>query len=198
MPGLTLEELTDRVMSTVHGEEAEPHVFAALHMLSGCGSSQAYLLFFCASAKVELRKMHNHKHAEIEKVCFGNNFINIARPHFHSWIFTELPEIFPELELQISVLLAHPRGPFPTVPLQVPPTARGFTVEQCCGYSWMATAPVVRDEASAIRYCSGFADAVVAFSTELLISLTSARRFLERPALVLLEPTGAFSPSPIT
>src|SRR5215472_18157723 len=112
--GLTLEELTDRVMSTVHGEDAEPHVFAVLHMLSGCGSSQAYLLFFCASAKVGLRAMHNHKHAETEKVCFEKHFINMALPHFHSWILTELPGIFPELELQVSFLLAYPRGPFPT------------------------------------------------------------------------------------
>jgi len=64
--GLTLEELTDRVMSTVHGEDAEPHVFAALHMLSGCGSSQAYLLFFCPLATAELRTMLNNRNEPIK------------------------------------------------------------------------------------------------------------------------------------
>jgi hypothetical protein len=35
-------------MSIVHGAEAEPQVFAALHMLAGSASSHAYLLFACA------------------------------------------------------------------------------------------------------------------------------------------------------
>ena len=61
MLGLTLEELTDRVMSTVQGDDAEPHVLAALHMLSGCDSSQAYLLFVCALAQAELRTAHKSK-----------------------------------------------------------------------------------------------------------------------------------------
>jgi len=45
MPGFTLEELPALVMSTVHGAEAEPQVFAAVHMLAGSASSHAYLLF---------------------------------------------------------------------------------------------------------------------------------------------------------
>ena len=77
MLGLTLEELTDRVMSTLHGEVADPHVLAALHMLSGCGSSQAYLLFFCALPGIEPSTIHNTKEA-IENVNFGRYFISIT------------------------------------------------------------------------------------------------------------------------
>jgi len=35
IPGFTLEALPDLVMSIMHGDEAEPQVLAALHMLSG-------------------------------------------------------------------------------------------------------------------------------------------------------------------
>src|SRR5689334_20255774 len=56
IPGFTLAELPDLVTSIVHGDEAEPQVLAALHMLSGCFSSQAYLFFFCACAGAQLRK----------------------------------------------------------------------------------------------------------------------------------------------
>ena len=35
IPGFTLEESADLVMSIVHFDEAEPQVLAALHMLSG-------------------------------------------------------------------------------------------------------------------------------------------------------------------
>jgi hypothetical protein len=39
-----------RLMSTVQGTELDPHVFSALHMLSGCGSEQIYfLLLRCSS-----------------------------------------------------------------------------------------------------------------------------------------------------
>src|SRR5579871_1913397 len=92
MLGLTLEELTDRVMSTVQGEDAEPHVFAALHMLSGCGSSQAYLLFFCALAAAELKTMQNNKNEAIGKGRGGKDFISIIPPHFHSRKFTSFQE----------------------------------------------------------------------------------------------------------
>src|SRR5215469_3016300 len=87
MLGLTLEELTDRVMSTVHGEDAEPHVFAALHMLSGWGSLQAYLLF-CALANAGLKTIQNNKTKVIDKARGKKKFTSIARPHFHSRIFT--------------------------------------------------------------------------------------------------------------
>lgn len=86
MLGLTLEEPTDRVMSTVQGEEAEPHVLAGLHMLSGCGSSHAYLLF-CALARAEVRTMHNNKDEAIDKVPGGRMFVNMATPHFDSRMF---------------------------------------------------------------------------------------------------------------
>jgi hypothetical protein len=74
-------------MSTVHGEDAEPHVFAALHMLSGWGSLQAYLLF-CALANAELRTIQNNKTKAIEKVRGEKKFTSIARPHFQTRIFT--------------------------------------------------------------------------------------------------------------
>jgi hypothetical protein len=64
-------------MSTLHGEVSDPHVLAALHMLSGCGSSQAYLLFFCALPDIEPSTIHNDKEA-IEKAGFGRYFIGIA------------------------------------------------------------------------------------------------------------------------
>jgi hypothetical protein len=48
MLGFTLQELAPRVISIVHGDEADPQVLAALHMLSGCASSHAYLLLFWA------------------------------------------------------------------------------------------------------------------------------------------------------
>jgi hypothetical protein len=56
IPGFTLAELAPLVISTVHGDEAEPQVLAALHMLSGFSSSHTYLLFFCACAIAELSR----------------------------------------------------------------------------------------------------------------------------------------------
>jgi hypothetical protein len=50
--GFTLAELADLLMLIVHGDEAEPQVLTVLHMVSGCGSSHAYLLFACASSSV--------------------------------------------------------------------------------------------------------------------------------------------------
>src|SRR6266576_3062639 len=57
----TFAESADRVMSTVHIDEADPQVFEALHMFSGCASSHMYLLFFCACAVVQFseRKLNN-------------------------------------------------------------------------------------------------------------------------------------------
>jgi hypothetical protein len=46
IPGLTLDELPALVMSMVQGALADPQVLAAVHMLAGSASSQAYLLFF--------------------------------------------------------------------------------------------------------------------------------------------------------
>ena len=43
-------------MSIVHCAEVEPHVLAALHMLSGCTSSHAYLPFFCACAVAQFSR----------------------------------------------------------------------------------------------------------------------------------------------
>jgi len=57
MSAFTFAEVADLVMSIVHTDEAEPQVFEALHMLSGWSSSHMYLLFFCACAVVELRRM---------------------------------------------------------------------------------------------------------------------------------------------
>jgi hypothetical protein len=48
IPGLTLAELPDLVTSIVQGDVAEPQVLAALHRLSGVGSSQTNLLLACA------------------------------------------------------------------------------------------------------------------------------------------------------
>jgi hypothetical protein len=56
IPGFTLAELADLVTSIVHADEADPQVLAALHMLSGCLSSQTYLLFFCACALGQLSR----------------------------------------------------------------------------------------------------------------------------------------------
>src|SRR5277367_4112419 len=55
MPGVTLAAVEDLVTSIVHEDEGEPQVFPALHRLSGCASSHAYLLFFCACAMAQLR-----------------------------------------------------------------------------------------------------------------------------------------------
>jgi hypothetical protein len=60
MLGFTLAELADLVTLIVHGDEAEPQVLAALHIVSGCGSSHMYLLFACASPPVR-RRMQVHK-----------------------------------------------------------------------------------------------------------------------------------------
>src|SRR5712664_4813419 len=54
--GFTLAESADLLTSTVHGDEGEPQVLAALHMLSGCSSSHAYLPFFCACTVAELSR----------------------------------------------------------------------------------------------------------------------------------------------
>jgi hypothetical protein len=53
--GFTLAESPDLVTSTVHVDDAEPQVLAAVHMLSGWLSSHAYLLFFCPSVGAQLR-----------------------------------------------------------------------------------------------------------------------------------------------
>ncbi len=45
MPGLTVELPPDLRTLIVQTEELDPQVFAALHMSSGFGSSQTYLLF---------------------------------------------------------------------------------------------------------------------------------------------------------
>jgi hypothetical protein len=56
-----LAELEDLVISTVQTDEADPHVFEAVHMLSGDASSHIYLLFFCACAVVQFRERTIHK-----------------------------------------------------------------------------------------------------------------------------------------
>src|SRR5882762_3729028 len=65
IPGFTLTELVDLVMSIMQGDEGEPQVLAALHMLSGCASSHTYLLFFCACAVAQLSRtiQHNENNA---------------------------------------------------------------------------------------------------------------------------------------
>jgi hypothetical protein len=52
IPGLTVEPPPDLRTSILHASEPDPHVFAAVHMSAGCGSSQTYLLF--ASVKAPL------------------------------------------------------------------------------------------------------------------------------------------------
>jgi hypothetical protein len=56
MPGFTLAELDDLVMSIGQGDEVDPQVVAALHIVSGCFSSHMYLLFFCACANPPVRR----------------------------------------------------------------------------------------------------------------------------------------------
>ena len=69
MPGFALTEFPDLVMSTVHGEEAEPRVLAGLHMLSGRSSSQAYLLFFCGCATAQHSRMTQERKSDIDCAC---------------------------------------------------------------------------------------------------------------------------------
>jgi hypothetical protein len=47
--------VADLVTLIVHSDEADPQVFEALHMFSGCASSHVYLLFFWAWADIQLR-----------------------------------------------------------------------------------------------------------------------------------------------
>src|ERR1700685_973093 len=54
--GFTLAEFDPLRISIVQADEAEPQVLAAVHMLSGCGSSHAYLPFFCACAVAHARR----------------------------------------------------------------------------------------------------------------------------------------------
>src|SRR5882672_456433 len=61
IPGFTLAEVADRVMSIMQGDEGEPQVLAALHMLSGCASSHTYLPLFCACAVAQFRKTMQDK-----------------------------------------------------------------------------------------------------------------------------------------
>ena len=44
MLGVAEAEYDVRFISTVHGEEGEPHILPALHCVDGLGSEQAYLL----------------------------------------------------------------------------------------------------------------------------------------------------------
>jgi hypothetical protein len=51
MPGVDEAEFDVRFTSTTQVAEAEPQVFAALHICAGFASAQTYLLFFdCAVA----------------------------------------------------------------------------------------------------------------------------------------------------
>src|SRR6267143_3251875 len=76
MPGFTLAELVDLVMSIVQGDEGEPQVLAALHMLSGCASSHTYLLFFCACAVAQLnRTIQHNENSELQILHFCGIFI---------------------------------------------------------------------------------------------------------------------------
>src|SRR5664279_2024135 len=70
IPGFTLDELPDLVMSTVHGAEAEPQVLAALHRLAGCASSHTYLLFFCACAVVQISSTRQGNKSEIIEIPY--------------------------------------------------------------------------------------------------------------------------------
>src|ERR1700761_688547 len=66
-------------MLIVHGDEAEPQVLAALHMLSGCSSSHRYLLFFCATANAQLsRTIQDNKRSAREVLNFFSNSIVIS------------------------------------------------------------------------------------------------------------------------
>ena len=69
IPGFTLQESADLLISIVHDDESEPHVLPALHMLSGCGSSHEYLLFFCACAVAQpSRTTQEHKSNLLEQL----------------------------------------------------------------------------------------------------------------------------------
>ena len=50
MLAVDVAEFAVRLTSTVHGSDADPHVFSALQRLAGFASAQAYLPFFCAIA----------------------------------------------------------------------------------------------------------------------------------------------------
>jgi hypothetical protein len=50
MLAVAVAEFAVRFTSTVHGSEADPHVFSALQRLAGFASAQAYLPFCCAIA----------------------------------------------------------------------------------------------------------------------------------------------------
>ena len=63
IPGFTLAESADLVTSIVQGDEAEPQVLAALHMLSGCASSHTYLLSF-VSTRLRNFKQNDAKNEE--------------------------------------------------------------------------------------------------------------------------------------
>jgi hypothetical protein len=65
MLGFTLADVFDLVTSIVHGDDADPQVLPALHMLSGFGSSHTYLLFFCAFAAAQVRSMKQAKKSDV-------------------------------------------------------------------------------------------------------------------------------------
>jgi hypothetical protein len=55
MLGFTLAELDPLLMSTLHGDESEPQVLAAVHRFSNSFSSHAYLLVFCDCMGAQIR-----------------------------------------------------------------------------------------------------------------------------------------------
>jgi hypothetical protein len=63
--GFTLHEFADLLTSIVQADESEPHVLPALHMLSGCGSSHAYLLFFCACAVTQVSRIRQENKSNL-------------------------------------------------------------------------------------------------------------------------------------
>ena len=68
-----------RFTSTVQGEEADPHVFAALHSCSGLGSEQAYLLL--------------NDWAAANPAKSGSNTMSDLDPRLmHLWDFNEHPQ----------------------------------------------------------------------------------------------------------
>src|SRR5215471_14635939 len=109
--GFTRAESRDLVTLTVHVEVGEPQVLSGLQRLSGCGSSHAYLLFFCACKVVQPRRTQNNIRSvrKVLRCCWIliakqpvkpnilNRFCELfecvdarSSPHFHSIMLASL------------------------------------------------------------------------------------------------------------
>src|SRR5271154_1900768 len=87
MLGVAEAEFAERLTSTEHGSELEPHVLLAVQIEAGFGSEQAYLLFlFCACAPGFRPNPANTKANTIYPIEYGRRGVITYLAFYGFWI----------------------------------------------------------------------------------------------------------------